>query len=178
MPVAKYLLKELGYYGENQFKRVTPASDWTIGQWYHHQIQGTYDFHFKAIRDCLDQKNGNDKGIKTFLGFFVFLFSMLPPMKVKGVSGYVPSQIENTEKAKDMMFGYLKEMQKLSLEIEKKGTHSYKVKHRTLGRLTAKEWYKLIVLHQKHHLKQKYRIDKILRTFIKDEVYSDTVVVS
>jgi hypothetical protein len=177
LPIAKYLLKELEYYGENQFKRKTEASDWTIGQLYHHQIQGSYDYHFKAIRDCLAQKNGDLKGSKTIFGFFVFLFNSYPPVKFKGVKGYVPAQIENTAKAKDMMFGYLKEMQKLAREIDKNPENKYKVKHRKLGRLTALEWYKLVVIHQKHHLKQKHRIDKILRTFVKDEVFSDTALV-
>ena len=177
LPVAKYLLKELEYYGENQFKRKTIASEWTIGQLYDHIIQGTNEHHFKAIRNCLDQKGGDLKGGKTFAGYFVFLFGVYPPFKQKGVPGYLPSQIKNTEKATDMMFGYLKEMQKLANEIDKKGNNSYKVKHRKLGRLTALEWYKLVAIHQKHHLKQKQKIDKILRTFVKDEVFNDTAVV-
>ena len=77
-----------------------------------------------------------------------------------------------------MMFGFLKEMQKLALEVDKKGQDNYKIKHGKFGRLTAKEWYRLISIHQNHHLKQKKRIDKILRTFVKDEVYNDTAVVS
>lgn len=178
LPVAKYLLKELEYYGENQFKRKTEVSEWTIGQLYHHVIQGSHDYHFKAIRDCLDKKNGALKGSKNLRGFFVFLFGSYPPVKLKGISGYTPSQIENTAKAKDMMYGYLKEMQKLAGEIGKAGENKYKVKHRKYGRLTAIEWYELVAMHQKHHLKQKSRIDKILRTFIKDEVYSDTALVS
>ena len=178
LPLAKYLLKELEYYGENQFKRKTIASDWTIGQLYHHQIQGTHDYHFKAIKDCLEEKNGGTKGGKNFLGFLVFLFGGYPPFKIKGVPGYFPVQIENTAKAKDMMYGFLKEMQRLGLEIDKKGKSNYKIKHRKFGRLTSKEWYKLVVMHQKYHLKQKHKIDKILRTFVKDEVFSDNPVVS
>jgi hypothetical protein len=178
LPVAKYLLKELEYYGENQFKRKTDVSDWTIGQLYDHIISGSYEHHFKAIRNCLDQKGGDLKGGKTLAGYFVFLFGTYPPFKQKGIPGYLPNQIKNTEKGKDMMFGYLKEMQKLAIEIDKRGKSNYKVKHRKLGRLTALEWYELVAIHQKYHLKQKYKIDKILRTFIKDEVFSDTAAVS
>ena len=178
LPTAKYLLKELEYYGENQFKRKTEVSDWTIGQFYHHIIQGSYDYHFKAIRNCLKNEGGDFKGSKNIFGFFVFLNGGYPLLvKYKGLPGYVPAQIENIAKAKDLMYGYLKEMQKLALEIDKSGSGKYKVKHRKLGRLTAMEWYKLIVMHQKHHLKQKKKIDKILRTFIKDEVYDDVNVV-
>lgn len=177
LPTAKYLLKELEYYGENQFKRKTDASDWTIGQLYHHLIQGSIEQHFKAIRECIDQKNGSSKGGKNIFGFFVFLFGAYPAAKMRGVPGYFPTQIEDTAKAKDMMFGFLKEMQKLEVEIDKNKDNSYKVKHRKLGRLTAQEWYRLIAMHQNHHLKQKYRIDKILRTFNKDEVYSDSTAI-
>lgn len=174
LPVAKYLLKELDYYGETQFKRKTIESDWTIGQLYQHLIQGTYDYHMKAVRNCLEEKGGDVKGSKTILGFFVFLFHSYPLYKIKGVPNYVPAQIENTSKAKDMMFGYIKEMQKLATEIDKKGAHPYKIKHRKFGRLTAIEWYTLIEMHQKHHIKQKKRIDKVLRKFVKDEVFEDS----
>ncbi len=177
LPTAKYLLKELEYYGENQFKRKTEVSDWTIGQFYHHLIQGSYDYHFKAIKNCLQKEGGDVKGSKNVLGYFVFLFGSYPPVKFKGLPGYVPTQIENIAKAKDLVYGYLKEMQRLAIEIDKKGSGNYKVRHRKLGRLTAIEWYKLIVIHQKHHLKQKKKIDKILRTFVKDEVYEDSSVV-
>ncbi len=174
LPVAKYLLKELDYYGEKQFKRKTEASDWTIGQLYDHLIQGTYDNHIKAIRECLQQKNGGTLGGKTFIGVWIYLFRAYPPVKIKGTRpDYVPTQLESPEKAKDKMFGFLKEMQKLATEIEKTGATGYKVRHARFGMLTAKEWYILIAMHQKHHLLQKQRIDKILRTFVKEENYNE-----
>ena len=177
LPTAKYLLKELEYYGENQFKKKTEVSEWTIGQLYHHVIQGSYDNHFKAIRNCLKKEGGDLKGRKNLIGYFVFITGFYPPIKLQGLSNYSPSQIENIAKAKDSVYGYLKEMQKIAIEIDKAGEAKYKVKHRNFGRLTALEWYKLIVIHQKHHLKQKKKIDKILRTFVKDEVYEDGSVV-
>ena len=174
LPSAKYLLKELDYYRNSQFRKQTQASNWTIGQIYHHIIQGTYDTHFKAIHNCLEEKGGAPKGRKTFLGFLVFAFNSFPLFKIKGVKNYTPLQIENTSKAKDMMFGYIKEMQKLATEIDKKGNAKYKVKHRIFGRLTALEWYSLIEIHQRHHIKQKQRIDKIIRVFNKDEVFENS----
>jgi hypothetical protein len=179
LPVAKYLLKELEYYGENQFKRKTAASDWTIGQLYHHLIQGTHDNHIKSIRNCLDHKGGYVKGRKTLVGYYLFAVKSYPPfVKFKNLPEYSPAQIENIAKAKDMMYGIIKEMQKLAIEIDKKNDQKYKIKHRKFGRLTALEWYNLIAIHQIHHLKQKRRIDKILRTFVKDEVYNDPAVIS
>ncbi|HVD98767.1 MAG TPA: DinB family protein [Cytophagaceae bacterium] len=179
LPVAKYLLKELEYYGENQFKKKTAASDWTIGQLYHHLIQGTYDHHIKAIRSCLAHQEGGAIGGKSLRGLVVFTIGGYPPYKIKGFRpDYEPSQIESPGKAQDMMFGFLKEMQKLAIEIDKKGDKQYKVKHPRFGMLNAKDWYKLIAMHQNHHLLQKRRIDKILRTFVKDETFSDSTSVS
>ncbi len=174
LPEAKYLLKELEYYGNSQFRKQTEASKWTIGQIYHHIIQGTYDYHFKAIHNCIEEKGGANKGGKTILGFLVFTFNSFPIFKLKSAQNYTPIQIENTSKAQDMMFGYIKEMHKLALEIDKKGKSRYKVKHRNFGRLTAIEWYTLIEIHQRHHIKQKQRIDKIIRVFKKDEVFEDS----
>ncbi len=169
LPVAKYLLKELEYYGENQFKRKTTASAWTIGQLYDHLIQGTYDNHIRAIKDCLANRNGAAMGGKTIKGGILFGMGGYLPVKIKGQPDYVPAQIETPEKARDMMYAFLKEMNKLAVEIDKKNDHAYKIKHPKLGRLTAREWYELITMHQKHHLRQKKRIDKILRTFVKEE---------
>jgi len=168
LPTAKYLLKELDYYGEKQFKKQTPVSSWTIGQLYHHLIQGSQDYHFKAIKACLAKSKENQPKKKTLAGFFIFTFNRFPPIKSKVPNGYTPEQIENTAKAKDMMFGFLKEMQKLAIEIDKVNNNSYRVNHKILGNLTAKEWYLLISLHIEHHLTQKKKIDKILRTFTKE----------
>lgn len=175
LPTAKYLLKELEYYGENQFKRKTEASTWTIGQFYHHLIQGTTDYHLSAIQECLSSTKENNKRGKTFLGFYVFLLNSFPPfVKLKRSGGdYQPTQIESVLKAKDMMFGFLKEMQKKATEIDAKNNTRSKVRHPYFGALNAKEWYTLSIIHLHHHLEQKNKIDEILRTFVKDEDYSD-----
>jgi len=174
LPKAKYLLKELDYYGNSQFRKTTEVSKWTIGQVYHHIIQGTYDYHFKAIHNCIEEKGGAHKGGKTLIGLLVFTFNSFPIFKIKSAQNYTPIQIENTSKAKDMMFGFIKEMQKLATEVDKNGKSRYKVKHRIFGRLTALEWYSLIEIHQRRHIKEKQRIDKVIRVFNKDEVFENS----
>jgi hypothetical protein len=177
LPVGKYLLKELDYYGEKQFRKQTPVSVWTIGQWYDYIIEGSYAVHFNAIQNCLNQKNGSKGGGKTLLGIWVFTFKKFPPFKNKISAGYdIPVQIESPSKAKDKMYGFIKEMHKLAIQIDRVGPSGYKVKHPVLGMLTAEEWYRLIVLQLQHHLGQKRKVDKVLRTFVKEVEPDDTAL--
>jgi hypothetical protein len=53
-------------------------------------------------------------------------------------------------------------LQDLSAQIDN-AVHFGKTKHPALGYLAAKEWYKLIVIHFRHHLRQKKRIDLFLK---------------
>jgi hypothetical protein len=55
-----------------------------------------------------------------------------------------------------------KKLQDLSVEIDH-AVHFGKTKHRALGYLGAKEWFQLIVMHFRHHMVQKKRIDLFLK---------------
>ncbi|MFN3405681.1 MAG: DinB family protein [Cytophagaceae bacterium] len=166
LDTAKYLLKELDYYGPNQFKKVPENHGWSIGQVYDHLVNGTRDYYFKEIKNCLDRKNGDEKGDKRFKGTLVFVYGSFPPVKIKGINiyGYEPSQPESTAKMKDEIYKFIKEMQKVAKEIDASG-NTYKTKHPSLGMLTALEWYALIEMHFRHHLRQKKEMDKFLRSF-------------
>lgn len=161
LPEAKYWLKELEYYGENQFKKKTEASTWTIGQVYEHVTYDTLQTYLAAIDKCL---NGDSmlKGGKSFKGWLIFTFGSYLGLKFKAVESYTPAQPENLTKATDKMYRYLKEMQRVTALIDKSSS-SGKVKHAEFGALNATEWYKLCHMHMLHHRKQKSRIDEILR---------------
>ncbi|HEY8402848.1 MAG TPA: DinB family protein [Cytophagaceae bacterium] len=172
LPTAKYWLKELDYYGESQFKKITPASAWSIGQVYDHLINGTYSFHFKEIRNCLERKNGQPTGDKKLKGKLLFLWKSFPRVKIIGVNDtdYQPGQPDSPIKMKDELYRFIKQMHKLSQELDQTKDLDYKTMHPSLGMLTALEWYKLIEMHFRHHIRQKKRIDAVVRSFYKEDV--------
>lgn len=172
MPEAKYWLKELEYYGENQFKKKTEASDWTIGQVYAHVSNDMLNDYIKTIGNCLDNPGADSKGGKTFKGFLVFLLNNMFG-KYKTADSYTPAQPENLVKARDMIYRFLKETQRLASMLDKAGETTGKIKHPHFGFLTATEWYRLCYMHMSHHRAQKYRIDEILRRSPKEAFGED-----
>lgn len=175
---SKYWISELDYYGKNQFKEKVKGEGWTIGQIYDHIVYGTYNFHLKKINECVTRTNGSSIGKKTFLGNIFFLLKSFPPFKIKGqpASKYLPNQPENPEKFKDEFYKFLKVIQRASKEAGE-AKLDYKTQHPALGMLNALEWLQLIEMHQRHHVRQKQRMDRTLRSEFKftpgEEVYSD-----
>ena len=164
---AKYYLKELDYYGKNQFKNKPSEKEWSIGQLYDHLINGTYAYHLKQIENCLHQKGGSETGEKKFKGKMLFFLKSFPNIRIKGISTalYEPEQPDSPVKVKDDLYKFIKAMHQAAKNIDALSPSKYKVLHPSLGMLTAEEWYMLIEMHFRHHLKQKSRLDEIVRSY-------------
>lgn len=175
---SKYWISELDYYGKNQFKEKIKGEGWTMGQVYDHIVYGTYNFHLKHINDCVLRINGSEQGKKKFSATLIFLLGSFPPFRIKGkpASEYVPAQPENPDKFKDEFYKFLKVVHRASKEAGE-AKLDYKTPHPNLGMLNAMEWLKLMEMHLRHHIRQKMRMDKSLRSEFKftpgEEVYSD-----
>ena len=175
---AKYWISELDYYGPNQFKQKISETDWTIGQLYDHLTTGTYESHLQQIKNCILGVHGATQGKKTWKGKMIFFLGKIPAMKIKGRSSsdYVPAQPESPLKMKDDFYKFMKVMQKTAAEVEN-GRKDYVTLHPALGWLNVIEWYKLIEMHFRHHLIQKKRLDKTLRSTYKatpgEEIFTE-----
>jgi hypothetical protein len=171
LDTAKYYLKELDFYGKNQFKYKPAEKEWSIGQVYDHLINGTNAYHLKQIENCLAKKGGSEKGSKKFKGRMLFLLKSFPNLRVKGVAAttYEPSQPESPVKMKDELYRFIKIMNQTAKDIDAAGPLSYKVAHPSLGMMNAGEWYMLIEMHFRHHLRQKARLDEIVRSYKVEE---------
>jgi len=171
LDTAKYYLKELDFYGKNQFKYKSTENDWSIGQIYDHLISGTCAYHLKQIENCLQKKGGSEKGKKKFKGTILFFLKSFPNMRIKGVPAtiYTPEQPESPVKVKDELYKFIKVMQQTAKDIDAAGQLKYKLSHPSLGMMNAEEWYMLIEMHFRHHLKQKSRLDEIIRSYKHEE---------
>jgi hypothetical protein len=165
LKVAKYLLKELDYYGANQFKQKVENQEWTIGEYYDFLINSTLNYYIPNVNKALKANDGNSEGKKKFKGKLLFWYGRVPAIvKYQDTSDYKPVQPEGTEKVKDTFYRFIKIMNKAAQEIDSAGASQSKIEHPTLGMLSALEWYRLIEINFKHHLRIKYEMDKVIRS--------------
>lgn len=172
LPVAKYWLKELDFYGSNQFKKKTTVSSWSIGQIYDHLLRYSQDVHLKAIQECLLARESNLKEGKSFKGMIQFTYGSYLPFKHKSTPYIEPVQPLSTEKVKDDFYRFLKLIYKFAKEIDYKKPTA-KVKHPTLGYLSAEEWFQLMEMHFRHHIKQKKKMDIEVRSSVRETEVKD-----
>jgi hypothetical protein len=154
---------ELDRYSDEQFALKPSPESWSIGQVYEHLVTGGLNYHCKQIEQCmLNDENQHEN--KTFLGKMIFLLHAFPPVRIKvpPSPAYTPQQPDNKERIKAGMKLLKLKLQDLSGEIDH-AVHFGKTKHRVLGYLDAPEWYRLIVMHFRHHMLQKKRFDAFLK---------------
>jgi hypothetical protein len=165
----KYLIiagmweSELDKYSDDQFAMKPSPENWSIGQVYEHLVIGTLNYHLKQIEQCLIT-DVNQREKKTFVGILMFSLNSFPPVRIKVPPSptYSPQQPESKKKINAGMRLLQKKLKDLSGEVDH-AVHFGKTKHPALGYLGAKEWYQLIVMHFRHHLLQKKRIDLFLK---------------
>jgi hypothetical protein len=154
---------ELETYSDEQFKKKPSSEGWSIGQVYAHLVMGSFNYHIKQIEQCLESE-ANQHEKKTFPGRLMFFIHAFPPVRIKvpPSPAYTPQQPERKEKILAGMRLLRKKLQELSREVDA-ASHVGKTKHPALGYLDAREWYQLIVMHFRHHRRQKRRLDVFLK---------------
>ncbi len=165
-PVGKFWLTEIEKYNEEPFLKKPSENDWSMGQLYNHLINHTIDIQLNAINGCLLQTNGSIKGGKSFKGLMTFMRGGFPSYKIKSPlnDSYPPKDPKNIMETRNNFIRLLKTMNEISAKLDKlsKEDLKYKVKNERYGMLNAVEWYEVIIMHFKHHLTQKRRIDRTL----------------
>lgn len=160
--VATYYIEELSEYSVDEFTRKPSEDEWSLGQMYNHLIKSTLHLQLKAIKQCVNGTTSDD-GKKTEIGESIFKEGKFPPIRLKGpdTPDFTPPNPTGKEEVKEGLLQIIEEMQ----EIESKLSDipaSQKVQHRRMGYLNAEEYFQLIDMHFRHHLRQKERIDQFL----------------
>jgi hypothetical protein len=154
---------ELDTYSDEQFTKKPSEESWSIGQVYGHLVIGTMNYHIRQIEQCL-LSDENQKEKKTFPGKLMFFIKSFPPVRIKVPPSptYTPQQPESKKTIVAEMQLLQEKLRDLSVEIDT-AVHFGKTKHPALGYLNAGEWYQLIIMHFRHHLRQKKRIDSFIK---------------
>lgn len=154
--------QSLEKYTPNELEQKPSAEAWSIGQMYMHLVNSALYFHIKQIEACVASP-ANSQGSKTFKGILAFyVLGAFPPIKVQvpASESYTPKQPKDKAEIQQGLAQVKQKMQEIPLLL--KNNAGGKTTHPAFGYLGAEEWFKLIDMHYRHHLRQQKRLDLFL----------------
>ncbi|MGZ3752525.1 MAG: DinB family protein [Mucilaginibacter sp.] len=146
------------------FTVTPPGGGWSYAEVYSHILQATMGSSIALEKCTLSNCKPTVKG-RTLIGMFVLTFERFPPFKVKvpkAIESRIPASKISKEEAKNLLIKCRKRINDVAGLIRDSSPHC-KYKHTRLGMLNARQWFKFILIHSKHHLKQLDRIEKKFR---------------
>ncbi len=156
--------KALEGYQAEHLKIKAEQGGWTLGQLYNHLIGSALNFHIKEMEKCLASEEGRNrtKNVKGFMSFNIL--HGFPPVKISVPPSeeYTPAEEENPGELANglkQVRGGMEQMAVLLKEKKKSG----KTAHPALGYLNACEWFRLVEMHYRHHLRQKETFDEVIK---------------
>ena len=152
-------IADLQTYPDNKLREIPSDGSWSLGQMYQHLIEVSLEYLEnaeackKAAADPNLEKSDGGKALFERGGF--------PPIKIKlpDLPGNSPS---NSRTKQELLQGLL-EVEKRMEQQEKSAAETNpacKQRHGGFGWLNAKEWYVLVDMHLRHHLRQKKEIEQ------------------
>ncbi|AEI45815.1 DinB family protein [Paenibacillus mucilaginosus] len=152
----------LGRYTPEQLHRQPSPEAWSVGQVYTHLLNTAFHMQMRAIAACRNGE-GQPEGSKSEAGEAVFRLGAFPPIKiaVPPTDAYTPP---NTEEA-DSLRARLEKLRGECREVEAQLAAipaDRRVPHPRLGAMNAVEWFALIEMHFRHHLRQQRELDSFL----------------
>jgi DinB superfamily len=162
LKTAAFYESELPKYSAADFCKKQSEEAWSIGQMYQHLVKGTMVFHAKFAEDALATTENSSEG-KTMPGKISYLIGGFPPIKIKVPASdeYTPPQPKSKEAVMEDFINLKIQLKDLAEKIDASNSKG-KTKHPGFGYLTALEWFQMIEMHFKHHLRQKKRLDTLL----------------
>ena len=144
---------------------VTPSDGgWSYAEVYSHILQADLG-GMMALEKCIRNGKPTSAG-RNMLGLLVFLFGSLPPWKTKVpemLEARIPARKISKEEARNMLIKCRQRINELTPLIRDSSEYC-RVKHGRLGMLNARQWFKFVLFHSRHHLKQLDRVEKKLRS--------------
>ncbi|MEH6987614.1 DinB family protein [Cytobacillus firmus] len=147
----KYSLEQLSYKSEETV--------WSIGQMYDHLILVAHEY-LDNLEKCSESYDEQPHG-KTEFGLHLFKIGGFPPIKIK-LPAKLNAQPNNSDSKEDLISRMDQVIIRLS-QWESKVDNinpKYKVEHGGFGWLNAREWYDLVGMHFRHHLRQKAELEQ------------------
>jgi hypothetical protein len=147
-------------YSDEQFAHKSADDVWSLGQMYEHLSISATHFFLANCKRCLDQRKGQLGGEKNEYGDNLYKYNSFPPIKIK-----IPEVLRGPEPVAQgkehykTAFDSLLSDAKLYIEPLTQDAGEYKCIQPAFGWLNAHEWFHLMALHFKHHLRQQKELE-------------------
>ena len=146
---------------DDQFDVTPLGGGWSYAEVYSHILQATLSSTIAVEKCTLSTCKPTSKG-RSVTGFFVFTFNQFPPFRSKEpsiVASSMPAKKISKEDARNLLVKCRKRVDSVAGLIGNSSPHC-KIMHARLGMLNAGQWFKFILIHARHHLKQLDRVEK------------------
>lgn len=150
---------DLKRYSLEQLRLISEKGVWSIAQMYDHMILTALDY-LDQVQRCASASEEQHES-KTEAGEDVFNNHSFPPIKIKLPDGPANNP-SNAGTVDDLMRGLDFVLERMSQWEGKVRTinPNYKVRHDGFGWLNAKEWFEMVGMHFRHHLRQKAELEQ------------------
>lgn len=158
--IERYRL-DLQKYSAWQLRYIPAPKIWSIGQMYDHLIAVAMEY-LDFVQICAESTEEQPLG-KTPAGDDVFRRGGFPPVKIKleGAQAASPNNALSGEELDEGLAELMARMREWELKLEEAHPGG-KVRHGGFGWLNAQEWYRLIGMHFRHHLRQQAELEERL----------------
>lgn len=153
--------RDLQKYSQEQLWFISAEGVWSMGQMYDHIILVAHEY-LDNVETCTAEKEEQPLG-KSEFGEHLFEIGGFPPIKIKlpDELNQPPNNTDTNEILMDRLDEVMERMKKWETEVDRINPN-YKVKHDGFGWLNAREWYDLVGMHFRHHLRQKAELEEKL----------------
>lgn len=147
---------------EETFTQKPADGGWSYSETFSHIFQANLASLFAIEKCSLGTGILSDKPTHWKVRAILF-FGRFPPGKFKAPEQIV-SMVKtlSKEEAANLIVKFKSRLTELKAKVEKADKYQ-KVKHPRLGLLNAKQWFRFVEIHTKHHVKQLWRIKKGLQ---------------
>jgi hypothetical protein len=153
----------LDKYSDEQFSYKSAEDVWSLGQMYEHlSVSSTYFFLANIVR-CLEQRKGQIGGEKNEYGNNLFKYNSFPPIKIRipdVLRG--PEPVAKTRDEYKVLFAQIVTDSERLVEPVANDLGEYKCIQPAFGWLDAHEWYHLMEMHFRHHLRQQAELETLI----------------
>ena len=141
---------------DDQFDITPQDGSWSYAEVYSHILQATIGSTIAAER-CANGTCGSTKKGLTLVGRLALLLGYMPKVRSTAEGAKIPVKKVTKEEARNLLIKCRSRIDTITEKI--KGAPPYsRFKHSRFGMMNAPQWFKFILIHLNHHLRQ---IDRI-----------------
>ncbi len=153
----------LDNYSDEQFTHKSAENVWSLGQMYEHlTVSASYFFMANTLR-CLEQRKGQVGGEKNQYGDNLYKYNGFPPIKIS-----IPDVLRGSALVAKTRAEYKLLLKKVVTDAEQlidpitNDLGEYKCIQPAFGWLNAHEWFHLMEMHFRHHLRQQAELETLI----------------